>query len=525
MNESVLIGNAEKFLDKIKRSKIYTEKIVDFKSFIKIYKLLKINLDKLHEFKELMELKGYKAPYRSLARFGPQNIGETMVEDIQDVTRHNQYFRMKAAAKKNILDRINSSISSHKIAIGHLEESMLINCETCNKKYKGHEISPLIMSNPPSCECGSINLNLEQNVNGVSRLEILKYLPLSGDYMVKMSDLSPLGRDAYKKIVNILKHEKRGAVKTVSLVIKVLEDGRWIRKRVSLDAEQGDNYEKELQKKYGSNVRIEFLQFHRKKPSIINDKHTRTSLSLAYVKLAEDSVEKYIKQIINRHLKHVDKINLYDQAQKTAQELAEANESDEDLDVLKKFNLRLILKEKGLMDEKGNIIPELKEELEKREKLKKKLYIEVPKTLILWDIGKYYLNTSYDRRSKYSGPFPYLRPNLDSNQMQAFDDFDKFTTNILEEYMGENIIIFKNFRDILAEKFRMEKMTKGIHLRTNPAAFGAAVFKFKADLDLDTVSRLFCVSKKDLITELNMIETFGKPKSKKAEKFLEIIKK
>ena len=80
MNESVLIGNAEKFLDKIKRNKIYTEKIVDFKSFIKIYKLLKINLDKLHEFKELMELKGYKAPYRSLARFGPHNIGETMVE-------------------------------------------------------------------------------------------------------------------------------------------------------------------------------------------------------------------------------------------------------------------------------------------------------------------------------------------------------------------------------------------------------------------------------------------------------------
>ena len=205
--------------------------------------------------------------------------------------------------------------------------------------------------------------------------------------------------------------------------------------------------------------------------------------------------------------------------------MAEANESEEDLDALKKLHLRTMLEEKGLMDDKGNIIPELKEELEKREKLEKKLYIEIPKTLILWDIGKYYLNTSYDRRSKYSGPFPYLRPNLDSNQMQAFDDFDKFTTNILEEYMGENIIIFKNFRDILAEKFRMEKMTKGIHLRTNPAAFGAAVFKFKADLDSETVSKLFCVSKKDLIAELNMIETFGKPKSKKAAKFLEIIKK
>ncbi|GAB4311240.1 MAG: DUF530 domain-containing protein [Methanobacteriaceae archaeon] len=525
MNESVLIGDAEKFLDEIKRSEIYTEKIVDFKSFIRIYKLFKINLDKLHEFKELMELKGYKAPYRSLARFGPPSVSEIMVEDLQDVTRHNQYFRMKAAAKKNILDRINSSISSHKIAIGHLEESVQINCETCHKTYKGHEISPLLMSNPPACECGSVDLSLKKNVNGVYRLDILKYLPISGDYMVKMSDLSPLGRDAYKKIVSILKHEKRGAVKTVSLVIKVLEEGRWIRKRVSLDAERGDNYEKELQKKYGSNVRIEFLQFHRKKPSIINDKHTRTSLSLAYVKLAEECVKKNFKKISNKHLIHLDKINIYDQIKKTVRELDVADESADDLESFKKIRLRTLLKEKGLLDENDTIIPELKDELEKRKKIEKKLFIEVPKTLILWDIGKYYLTTSYDRRSKYSGPFPYLRPNLDSNQMQAFDDFDKFTINILVEYMGENIIIFKNFRDILAEKFKMEKKTKGIHLRTNPTAFGAAIFKFKADQEIETVSKLFSVTKKDIMAELKMIETFGKPKSKRAKKFLEIIKK
>ncbi|MDI6643478.1 MAG: DUF530 domain-containing protein [Methanobacteriaceae archaeon] len=525
MNESVLIGDAEKFLDEIKRSKIYAEKIVDFKYFNQIYKLLKINLDKLHEFKDLMELKGYKAPYRSLARFGASNVGEIMVEDLQDVTRHNQYFRMKAAAKKNILDRINSSISSHKIAIGHLEESVLITCETCHKKYKGHEISSVIMSNTPACECGSVNLSLKKNVNGVYRLAILKYLPLSGDYMVKMSDLSFLGRDAYKKIVNILKHEKRGAVKTVSLVIKVLEDGRWIRKRVSLDAEKGDNYEKELQKKYGSNVRIEFLQFHRKKPSIINDKHTRTSLSLAYVKLAEDVLEKNFKQIMNKHLNHLDKIDIYDQAKKTVQELVKKEESVDDPGSLKKVHLRTILKEKGLIDEKDDIIPELKAELEKRKKFKNKLFTEVPKTLILWDIGKYYLTTSYDRRSKYSGPFPYLRPNLDRYQMQAFDDFDKFTIKFLEKYMQENIIIFNNFRDILAEKFKMEKKTKGIHLRANPTAFGAAVFKFKTDIDTETVSNLFQVTKKDLLAELKIMDTFGKPKSKRAEKFLEIIKK
>jgi len=48
--------------------------------------------------------------------------------------------------------------------------------------------------------------------------------------MVKMSELSPMGREAFRKIVRILKHEKRGIVKTLSLVIKVFEDERWVRK-------------------------------------------------------------------------------------------------------------------------------------------------------------------------------------------------------------------------------------------------------------------------------------------------------
>jgi len=524
MNESVLIGDAEKFLDEIKRKKLNTKKIVDFSSFIQIFKFFKINLDKLQEFKELMELKGYKAPYRSLARFGPPTVGEILVEDIQDVTRHNQYFRMKAAAKKNILDRINSSISSHKIAIGHLEESFIINCDSCGKKYKGHEIS-LIISDPVKCECGSISLSLEKNVNGVSRLDMLEYLPLSGDYMVKMSDLSPLGRDAYKKIVNILKHEKRGAIKTVSLVIRVLEDDRWIRKRVSLDADDGENYEKELQRKYGSNVRIEFLQFHRKKPSIINDKHTRTSLSLAYVKFAENSIEKSIKKIMKGFLNHINKINLYDQSKKKAEDLVNLTESEEDQNILKKEHFRKILMKNGLMNSEGTLDLELARELKKRKNLKKKLFIEIPRTLILWDIGKYYLTTSYDRRSKYSGPFPYLRPNLDRNQLQAFDDFDEFTTNVLKKYMEEKITVFKNFRNVLAEKFKMEKKTKGIHLRTNPAAFGAAVLKFKTDLNTKEVADLFSVSSQDVLAEVKNMETFGKPASKKAERFLEIIKK
>ncbi|MGC9516285.1 MAG: DUF530 domain-containing protein [Methanomicrobiales archaeon] len=524
MNESVLIGDAEKFLDEIKRNELNTDDLVDLESFSQSYNLLTKNLGKLQEFKEVMELKGYKAPYRSLARLGPHTAGEIQIEDIQDVTRHNQYFRMKAAAKKNILDRINSAISSHRIAIGHLEEYAVINCRSCGKKYKGHEIS-LILNHPFRCECGSIDLDLEINQIGVYRLRVLKYLPLSGDYMVKMSDLSLLGRDAYKKIMNILKHEKRGAIKTVSLVIRVLEDDRWIRKRVSLDADDGENYEKELQKKYGSNVRIEFLQFHRKKPAILNDKHTRTSISLAYVKYAEDSIKKIFDKILLNHLNNLEKVKIYDESKDLTNNLTDDNLTEDELKLLKKQRLRHILLEQGLINSDDSIDLELGKDLERRKNLKNKLFIEIPRVLVLWDIGKYYLTTSYDRRIKYSGPFPYLRPNLDRNQLKAFEDFDEDVVNVLRKYLEEEIVMINNFSEVLAEKFKMEKHTKGIHLRTNPVAFGAAVLKLKNELDIETAAKVFSVSPKEVSDEIKVLETFGKPTSKKARKFLEIIKK
>ena len=122
MNESVLIGNAEKFLDGIRHNWIKAEEINDFQSFIDIYMYLKNNLEELFELRDTMEIKGYKTPYRSLMKYGRTPKSEMKVEDMYDVNKHTQYFRMNAAAKKNILDWVKSAIASHKIALGHLEE-------------------------------------------------------------------------------------------------------------------------------------------------------------------------------------------------------------------------------------------------------------------------------------------------------------------------------------------------------------------------------------------------------------------
>lgn len=522
MNESVLIARAEKFLDKIKRQRIQVEEIRDFESFITVYHYLKENLDELYELRDTMEIKGYKAPYRSLIRSSRSSITELKAEEMHDVSRQTQYFRMKAAAKKNILDRVKSSIASHKIAIGHLEEFAIVTCGACKKSFKRHEIE---FVESGKCSCGATDLKLKRNDQGVYRLGTLKYLPLSGEYMVRMSDLSPIGREAFRSIVRILKHEKRGIVKTVSLVVKVFEEGRWIRKRVNMDMDDEMNYEREIRKKYGRNARIEFLQFHRKKPAIINDKQVQTALSIAYVKFAKEIADGIMGDVLDKCLKNRKNVQIYDSALKTAADIAGSITSDiEDEEDIKNEKLNEILKENNLIDDMG-IIKELKMDLHTRNEIKRKLFVEVPRIFILWDILRYYLTTSYDRRNKYSGPFPNLRPNLDTNQLKAFADFDRYVVDILKEYTPEKVEYMDSMKDVIAKKFEIENKIKGLHVKSNPPAVGAAILNITGKLSIEVAANIFSVDPENVKAEKEKIETFGQPTSKRAQKFLEMIKK
>lgn len=522
MNESVLIVRAEKFLDGIRHKEIDTDNISDFKSFIEVYNYLTGNIDELQEFRETMEMKGYKTPYRALLKYGRGHAGDIRVEDMHDVTRHSQYFRMRASAKKNIIDRVKSSIASHKIAIGHLEESAMISCKSCGKRFRGHEISYIKSGR---CICGFKDFEFHKNMEGVFRLDIIQYLPLSGEYMVRMSKLSPLGREAFRKIVRILKHQKRGIVKTVTLVVKALEDGRWVHKRVNIDVHEDINYERVIQKKYGSNARIEFLQFHRRRPAIINDKHVQTALSLAYVKFAEKFLSGIFDELLNQHLQNKKKMKIYDAALKTADEIAAQTKSHiKSREQIKEEKLSEILIDSHLMDEEGIMDEELKYDIQTKKNLEKSLSIEIPRTLILWDIIKYYLTTSYDRRSKYSGPFPNLRPNLDTGQLKAFEDFDELGIKILKGYGHEKIEYIPNIKEVIAKKFEIENKMKGLHIKMDSPAVGAAILNITDKLSIEKSADLFSVDPEEIKREKHKIETIGKPTSKKAKKFLEMIK-
>jgi uncharacterized protein len=522
MNESVLIANAERFLDGIRHNWVKAEEISDFKDFIEIYRYLKNNLEDLLELRDTMEIKGYKTPYRSLMKYGRTPKSEMKVEDIYDVNKHTQYFRMNAAAKKNILDRVKSAIASHKIAIGHMEEYANLSCSECNGKFTGHELANFLDG---SCSCGSSEILLEINQQGVHRLEIIKYLPLSGEYMVKMSELSPIGREAFRKIVRILKHEKRGIVKTLSLVVKVFEDGKWARKRVNIDAKDQMNYEREIRREYGSNARIEFMQFHRKKPSIINDKHVQTALSIGYVKLAEKKARNVFKSILDETIKNKDKLQTYDEIHLNAKKLANKMVEDPgDLEHIKNELVQENLLKEGLVNKRGIYDKELEYDLKSRQNLEKNLFVEVPRVMILWDILKCYLSTSYDRRSKYSGPFPNLRPNLDSNQIRAFEDFDPEVVDILKRFMHENIEYMPNIKNLLSKKFEMENKMKGLHVKINSNAAGAVLLNTTGKLPIEVAAHIFYVDPEVVRVERDKFETFGKPQTKKAKQFLEMIK-
>lgn len=522
MNESMLIGKAEKFLRNVGQEKIDINSVSNINNFIYLHTFFKQNLNELTELRDTMEIKGYKAPYRSIVKYGRPSASEMQVEDLHDITRHTQHFRMKAAAKKNILDRIKSSIASHKIALGQLEEFALIKCKSCSSTYSSHDISSIAAR---KCQCGSDNLELLPNPHGIYRLEIIKYLPLSGDYMVKMSELSPIGREAFRKIVRILKQEKRGIVKTLSLVVKIFEDGRWIRKRVNLDGISQVNYEKEIRKQFGSDARIEFMQFHHKRPSIINDKQVQTALSLGYVKLAEKEAEKISEPVLKKYLKDIEKVKMYDQALLTSRNKALKIGDYEDQNELQRELMQKELSNYGLLDENGNLDKEIKKDLKIKEKIDKCLLIKIPCTLITWDIIKYYLNTPFDYRSKYSGPFPNLRPYLDTNQIKSFEDFQPPVLKIIRYCLNENIPDVNRASDLLSGKFELEKKIKGLYVKTNPSALGAALLNSIGNISIEESAKIFSVKPEDVKAERDKTDTFQKPSTNKAQKFLEMIKK
>jgi hypothetical protein len=293
---------------------------------------------------------------------------------------------------------------------------------------------------------------------------------------------------------------------------------------VNIPAKKQSNYESEIRDRYGSNARIEFLQFHRKKPSIINDKHVQNALSLGYVKHAEDQIINILPRLLEKFLTNIKKAESYLEALKIAGYKSKMFDDLEDSRNLRKKILQKELKSRNLLNTNGDLYNDIQQDLMQKEELEKSLFLEVPRILILWDLLHYYLSTSYDRRSKHSGPFPNLRPTLDSNQIKAFQDFKADVVQILQKYLQEKIEYVPGMANILFLKFAIEKKMKGLHLQFGPA-LGAAILSKEADLSIEKVSELFSVNIENIKSEMYNLETLQRPSTTKAQRFLKIVKK
>ncbi|MDO5859796.1 DUF530 domain-containing protein [Methanobrevibacter sp.] len=525
MEESVLVNKAEKYLKEISNDSISLNNIDDFDNFKSLYFKLDDRLNHLQNLKDDMDAQGYTTPFTSLSRYGTKSVAEVTLDEVGENSRHNQIFRMKANAKKNILDRVKSAIDSHKIALGHLKQFGYVKCNSCYKKYSIDEYK----KNKAQCSCGCKSFTFKINKETTHRIEIIPFLPLSGNYMVLMSQFSNYGREALKKVLSILKQERKGVVKTISLVIRFKdENNRLVRKNITMDSEYVNNYEEEVRKRYGPRVRIEALRFHRTKPAIIDDKHARTALAIAYVRYCEQIILNIKDDILKRRLSDFKRIKNYDETIHEFENQTPDFIDKYDVDAIEAWRESKInekLRNYNYLDRFGNMIRPLKRDLKVRDNIYKNSFVNIASALIMWDIFRYYLTTSNNSRKIESGPFPYIRVELDREQRKVFQTTYTKVIDILNDFTDIKIIPVYEMDLLLYEKFKFEKQIKNSNIKFNHVALGAGLIHENSDIELEDISNAFNINESKIKKEIKNINHIKNPKSDKSKKFLDLIKK
>ena len=525
MSESVLVNKAESYLEEISKDSISLDAIENFDNFKDLYFKLDDRLNHLQGLKEDMDAQGYTTPFTSLNKYGNKAVADVAMDEIGDTSRHNQMFWNNANAKKNILDRVKSAIDSHKIAIGNLEQFGYVKCNSCYKKYSMSEYKSM----EGECSCGSKGFTFKIRREATQRIEIIPHLPLSGNYMVLRNELGANGRRSLKQVLSILKQERKGVVKTISLVVRFRDkNNRLVRKNLTLSSEYVDDYEEEVRRIYGKKVRIETLRFHRTKPAIIDDKHARTALAIGYVKYAEEIIEEIKDDILKRNLTDFKRINKYDEViaefENQTPDFIDKYDSDA-IDAWRKSQIEGRFKNLNYYDEFGNMKRSLSRDLKKRDNIYKNILTNIASTLIIWDIFRYYMTTSNNSRKIDMGPFPYIRVELDREQRKVFQITYTKVIEILNSFTDIKIIPVYEMDLLLYEKFKFEKQIKNSHIKFNHVALGAALVNLNSDIALESISNAFNINGSRVKKEIKNIESIRNPKSDKSKQFLELIKK
>jgi Zn-finger domain-containing protein len=347
--------------------------------------------------------------------------------------------------------------------------------------------------------------------------------------MVLRNELSSYGRESLKQVFNILKQERKGVVKTISMRIRFRDKNkRLIRRNISLGSEYVNNYDEEVRRRYGREVRIESLRFNRTKPAIIDDNHARMALAIGYVKYGEEIIESIKDEILKRRLTDFKRINKYDEITNTyknaSPEFIDQNDIDE-IEDWRKAQIEDSFRKLGYIDKFGNLTRSLKRDLKIRENIYRNTLKNIASALIIWDIFKYYMTTSNNSRKHDIGPFPYIRIELDREQRKVFQASYTNVIETLNSYTDIKIIPIPEMDLLLYEKFKFEKEIRSINIKFNHVALGAALINLNSDIELSKISNAFNINESRVKKEIEHIDTIKNPKSDKLKRFNELIKK
>ena len=183
------------------------------------------------------------------------------------------------------------------------------------------------------------------------------------------------------------------------------------------------------------------------------------------------------------------------------------------------------LKKLRYLDRHDEINRSLKRDLKTRDTIEKTIFENIAPALISWDIFKYYLTTSVSNRKLTTGPFPYIRVELDRQQRKVFAQRFSNVIDILNQFSDIKILDVDQKDLILYEKFKFEKEMKNSNIKVNHPALGAAHLHLNSGIDLQSISNTFNVNESKIKKEIKNIENIKNPKTVKSKKFLDLIKK
>ncbi|WP_010478700.1 DUF530 family protein [Thermococcus zilligii] len=223
---------------------------------VKLAYTLKKNLSLLDEMEEELE----------------RRVGELIPAlhsmDKKSRDPHIQWLYRKKRNRALALERLHTAITAHRMALAHISANY--------EFYLGK--SPIKVDSIKKDELGKIKAK-EKPVK-LGRIEVLPYLPYSGDVLRLLSREGVEIRETFKFIKGKLR--EKGTVRTRGLRIEVeyWSDNRLKRDKIDLPADA--DIEEELRKRYGRRFRWRVLSFIKTKGVLINNHYTVDSLSLAY---------------------------------------------------------------------------------------------------------------------------------------------------------------------------------------------------------------------------------------------------